>query len=56
MKLVSLIYIYLYIFVIGKRSSTNDSFFSDIENIHLATWIKDETYDYVLINENSEDK
>ena len=29
---------------------------NDIENIHLATWTKDETYEYVLINKNSEAK
>ena len=32
----------------------NDPFMSDTKSIHLACWTKDETYEYLLINERSE--
>ena len=35
-------------------SSSSDQFMSDTEIIHLACWTKDETYEYLLINERSE--
>ena len=38
------------------RSSSSDPFFNNIENIHLATWTKDETYESLLINKKSEEK
>ena len=38
------------------RSLSSDPFLNDIENIHLATWTKDETYESLLINEKSEGK
>ena len=38
------------------HSSSSDPFLNDIENIHLATWTKDETYESLLINKKSEGK
>ena len=38
------------------RSSSSDQFLNDNENIHLATWTKDEIYESLLINKKSEGK
>ena len=38
------------------RSSNSDQFMSDTENIHLACLTKYETYDSLLIIENSDNK
>ena len=32
------------------RSYNRDPFVSDIENIHLACWTKDQSYDSILMN------
>ena len=37
-------------------SSSSDPFLNDMENIHLATRTKNETYESLLINEKSEGK
>ena len=39
-----------------RISSSEDAFMSDVENIHVASWTKDKTYDSFVMNVKSEAK